>query len=158
MSTRILVTGSREWTDFAAIVEALREWKAPAAVLVEGGARGADRLAATIWRAWGLTVEEHPADWDRYGRRAGYLRNREMIAAGADVCLAFILDNSRGATHCANAAETAGIPTRRHLATSPAARTPATPDTSPTPADRTLPARLGRGKNVQPTLWTEGTA
>ncbi len=157
MSARILVTGSPEWTDFA-IVEALREWKAPAAVLVEGGARGADRLAATIWRAWGLTVEEHPADWDRYGRRAGYLRNREMIAAGADVCLAFILDNSRGATHCANAAETAGIPTRRHLATSPAARTPATPDTSPTPADRTLPARLGRGKNVQPTLWTEGTA
>jgi len=144
MSTRILVTGSRDWTDFAAIVEALRDWKSPGAVLVEGGARGADRLAATIWRAWGLTVEEHPADWDRHGKRAGYLRNQEMIAAGADVCLAFILDNSPGATHCANAAETAGIPTKRHRAT------------SHVPAARTVPLKSTRGKNVQPTLWSEG--
>ncbi len=155
MSTRILVTGSRDWTDFAAIVEALRDRKAPGAVLVEGGARGADRLAATIWRAWGLTVEEHRADWDRHGSRAGYLRNQEMIAAGADVCLAFILDNSRGATHCANTAETAGIPTRRHRVTSPA---PNTPLASDTPTSRTADVKPKHGRNVQPTLWTEDTA
>lgn len=150
MSARILVTGSREWTDFAVIVEALREWKAPGAVLVEGGARGADRLAAMIWRAWGLTVEEHPADWDRHGRRAGYRRNQQMIAAGADVCLAFILDDSRGATHCANAAEAAGMPTRRHRATTPAACT------SPGRTAQTEAPRSERGTTVEPTLWTEG--
>jgi YspA, cpYpsA-related SLOG family len=157
MSTRILVTGSRDWTDFAAIVEALRDWKATDAVLVEGGARGADRLAATIWRAWGLTVEEHRADWDRHGRRAGYLRNQEMIAAGADVCLAFILDNSRGATHCANAAETAGIPTTRHRATTPAPHDTANAARA-SGRSKTEPAKPNHRKNVQPTLWTEGSS
>jgi len=111
---RVLVTESRDWTDTTTITAVLRRWAAPGIVLVHGGARGADRIAAAIWRAWGLPVEEHRADWDRHGRSAGYVRNAHMIAAGATVCLAFIQDHSRGATHCADTAETAGIPTHRY--------------------------------------------
>jgi hypothetical protein len=120
---RVLVTGSRDWTDTTTIAAVLRRWRTPGAVLVHGGARGADRIAAAIWRAWGLPTEQHRADWDRHGNAAGYIRNQHMVTAGATVCLAFILDNSRGATHCAQIAETAGIPTHRIERTSSTGRT-----------------------------------
>jgi hypothetical protein len=81
--------------------------------LVHGGARGADSIAESIARRVGMQVECHPAAWDTRGRAAGVIRNSEMVNAGADVCLAFIRNQSRGATHCAEAAERAGIPTRR---------------------------------------------
>jgi SLOG family YspA-like protein len=113
MTSRVLITGSRTWTDNTIIRDALAPYRSPGAVLVHGDARGADRIAAAIWRRWGLPVESHPADWS-VGRAAGVIRNRRMVGLGADVCLAFIRDHSRGATHCAEAAENAGIPTRRH--------------------------------------------
>lgn len=112
---RILVTGSRDWTDVAEIRRALEaEWE-PGAVLVHGACRGADVMAADLWLDLHgpHTQEPHPADWNRYGRRAGFVRNAEMVEAGADVCLAFIRAESRGATMCADLAERAGIPTLR---------------------------------------------
>jgi hypothetical protein len=117
---RVLITGSRTWTDPAAIHEALDTVTAAAGgiTLVHGGAgRGADAIASN-WAAvrkragWPVAVERYPADWGRYGTRAGMIRNAEMVKAGADLVLAFIRDNSRGATHCAGLAEKAGIETR----------------------------------------------
>jgi hypothetical protein len=111
--TRVLITGSRTWTDNAVIRDALAPFRSPSAVLVHGDARGADRIAAAIWRRWGLATEAHPANWNQ-GRAAGFLRNRRMVALGADTCLAFIRSHSRGATHTAALAEQAGIPTIRY--------------------------------------------
>lgn len=112
---RILVTGSRTWTDVAGLRAVLDHWRRrlPGAVLVHGDARGADRLAAGLWRSWGLPTEAHPADWARHGRAAGPLRNQAMVATGARVCLAFIRRASSGATGCAHLAEAAGIPAHR---------------------------------------------
>lgn len=113
---RVLITGSRTWTDTDTIRAALADvWDDGTTVLVTGGCpRGADALAEACWRAWGGTVERHCADWGRHGRAAGFRRNTSMVTAGADVCLAFIHQHSRGATHTAAQAETAGITTRRY--------------------------------------------
>lgn len=114
---RILVTGSRDWADYPAVVAAIAEAANgdPAAVVVHGGARGADLMADTAARSLKLGVEVHPANWQALGKSAGILRNRFMVDLGADVCLAFIRNGSRGATHCAGLAEARGIPTLRFV-------------------------------------------
>lgn len=127
MSTlRILVTGSRTWTDANAVGEALyaaiNDSGADEITIVHGACpRGADQLAAEFREseaAWFdnasrvLAEERHPAEWDRHGKRAGFIRNQAMADLGADICLAFIVDGSRGAAHCAARAELAGISVR----------------------------------------------
>jgi hypothetical protein len=108
---RILVTGSRDWTNAVAIEHALRHRAVKGAVLVHGNCRGADIIAATIWRRLGLKDEPHPADWSLHGKAAGFIRNREMVNSGIDLCLAFIKNFSRGATNCAELADERGIRT-----------------------------------------------
>lgn len=107
---RILITGSRDWDDVWRIRKVLSAYRTyPDAVLVSGACpSGADRFAEEIWEGWGLPVERHPADWSKRG--AGPTRNRKMVELGADVCLAFRKDHSRGTTHCANYATLKGIP------------------------------------------------
>lgn len=125
---RILITGSRSWPRpadvWAALELAIAEHAAAATdvVVVHGTARGADEIASLFVKAHGrqfaaegvrLVEERHPADWDRWGKKAGFIRNADMVQAGADLCLAFIHNQSRGATMCADLAEKAGIPVRR---------------------------------------------
>ena len=114
---RVLITGSRDWDAFTAIAYAIEDAIPlnPAGVTIVSGAcpTGADEMAEEYARMWGMTVERHPADWETYGKRAGFIRNAEMVALGADVCLAFIKNDSNGATMTANQAEKAGIPTIR---------------------------------------------
>lgn len=123
---RVLVTGSRGWDDidFVRDLLAMARWDAQGPMVVVHGAcpKGADAIAS--WWAKSLMLrngnlleigeEPHPADWETYGKAAGFRRNAEMVKLGANVCLAFILDGSRGATHCADLAEKAGIPVRRY--------------------------------------------
>jgi len=111
---RLLITGSRYgWDEDAlkqALFDALRELGTEDTILVHGAAPGVDAQAATIWQNWGLQDEPHPADWS-IGKKAGPLRNQEMVDLGADLCLAFPAVDSRGTRHCLGAAQTAGIPT-----------------------------------------------
>ena len=113
---RLLITGSRNWCNATQMSEALRYvWisifiRNPETTLVHGAARGADLLAKAIWEKRGLVAEGHPADWHKYGKRAGRIRNEEMVSLGADYCVAFLRPESIGTKHCLEIAREAGIP------------------------------------------------
>ena len=92
MPLRIIVTGSRDWSDPRPIRDALREAAdglSEEPTVIHGGANGADAIAAQAATTWGWNVERHDADWKKRGKAAGPMRNVEMVAAGADVVLAF---------------------------------------------------------------------
>lgn len=114
---RLLITGSRDWTDDVVIRQLLAkvydQVKDRDPILVHGTARGVDEISSKIWIELGGAVEPHPADWDRYGKQAGFVRNQQMVDTGANLCIAFIHNNSRGASNCAKLAERAGIKTWR---------------------------------------------
>jgi hypothetical protein len=116
---RILVTGSRDWDDPLEVRLALIRASVlhlPGIVVIHGACpTGADAMTAEWAADYGVRTEEHPADWGRLGKGAGPRRNAEMVALGADTCLAFIRGASRGATHCADTAQQAGIPVQRYL-------------------------------------------
>ena len=86
-------------------------------VLIEGGAKGADRLARKAVEALGYAVEvlEFLADWDQYGKAAGHIRNERMLDEGKpDVVVAFLskpLAESKGTANMVRLAKGAGVPT-----------------------------------------------
>lgn len=108
---RVIVCGSRSWWNDTQIQERLADL-ASEAVLVHGDCdTGADRIASEYWRWLGREDEPHPADWDGHGRRAGPIRNSEMAALGADVCIAFRgKGKSNGTDDMVRKARAAGIP------------------------------------------------
>lgn len=106
---RVIVCGSREWTDREQIADRLFDLP-PGSTIVHGGAKGADRIAHQEGQKLGHYPEPHPADWEQRGKRAGVLRNEEMAALGADLCLAFWDGRSRGTADMIDRAEKHGIP------------------------------------------------
>lgn len=77
---RLLIAGSRDWQDETQIRQALEH--AHPTVLIHGAARGADSIAARLAYAMGIEALAFPADWGRYGRAAGPLRNQRMLDEG----------------------------------------------------------------------------
>lgn len=114
----VIVTGSRLWEDDKRVFEELGDlyYQTEGPFFVRHGAchSGADQFAS-IWCDFGqegVYEIKHPADWDLHGKAAGPIRNREMAQAGADLCLAFPLGESRGTWNCVNECKKAGIPVK----------------------------------------------
>ncbi len=101
VEARVLVCGSRDFTDRGLVDAKLDEVRQrlggiPMRV-VSGAARGADRLAADWAKRHGVPCDEYPAEWDRYGRSAGYRRNERMLTEGQpQLVVAFPQGESRG--------------------------------------------------------------
>lgn len=114
---RILVTGSRSTTDYASVYQTLRDYCTDKNLLPEdveimhGDCKGADKLAQAFADALGIDTIRVPARWIEHGRSAGFKRNAEMVAMGADVCVGFPLGDSKGTRMCLDIAAKAGIPT-----------------------------------------------
>lgn len=67
-------------------------------IIVSGAAKGADKLGEKYAQDNNLNVKQFPADWDQFGRSAGYIRNEEM-AKYADALIAFWDGESKGTKH-----------------------------------------------------------
>ena len=98
---RVLVCGSRDFNDYGLLTAKLDEIRnrlgdVPMRV-VSGAARGADNLAAKWAHQRGVPCDEYPADWNRYGKSAGYRRNEQMLTEGdPHLVVAFPQGESRG--------------------------------------------------------------
>jgi len=113
MPERVLITGSRSWTDRAKIRAELEALPRDA-IIVHGDCKlGADAIANEVALELGLGVEKHPADWNAYGKGAGFRRNSEMVNTHPDRCIAFRAPGrSNGTDDCRGKAERAGVPTK----------------------------------------------
>lgn len=115
----IMVTGSRDWTDKRFVWKVLdgiaeRERAKDPEVrftVIHGGASGADRFAGEWANNRGHSEHTVVAQWRRYGRAAGPMRNRQLVQMGPDVVAAFRLDGSRGTSDAIDLAAAAGIET-----------------------------------------------
>lgn len=81
----------------------------PAITIISGGARGADSIAEQWANAWDYPIKIFPAEWDKYGKSAGYRRNIDIVD-NCDMLIAFWDGTSRGTKHSIDIAEKQGKP------------------------------------------------
>lgn len=110
--TKMLVCGSRDYADkerlFAVLdslwrpaVRAIPEME-PVSAIIEGCAHGADRLAEEWAVSRGVVCLHRPADWAQHGRKAGVIRNAQMLGEHPQFVVAFLADRanpSKGTQH-----------------------------------------------------------
>jgi len=94
MAYKILITGGRDWTDkaqvYAALSDLLRRLNRIDVIIIHGDCKtGADLFAKEFCEEHGIEQDPHPADWDKYKKLAGPIRNRKMVMLKPNICLAF---------------------------------------------------------------------
>ena len=108
---RLLVCGGRGFSDTERVYSTLDRLKRECVIdaIIEGDARGADRIAGYWARRNRIDNIKFPADWTRDGRAAGPRRNERMLREGKpDAVLAF--PGGKGTAHMKQIAQRAGIP------------------------------------------------
>lgn len=104
---RIIVCGGRDYSDQDHVDKVL-DTIGGIRHLFHGNARGADTLAGN-WgnRQDGVSVHPVPAEWKKYGRKAGPIRNQKMLGQSPDLVVAF--PGGRGTADMIRRAEAAGV-------------------------------------------------
>lgn len=96
---RTIIAGTREIADKDLVFQQLDEYQAttdkPISLVISGHARGIDKIGEEWGEFYGLPIERYPAYWDLHGKKAGFLRNREM-ANVAEAAVLFWDGESRG--------------------------------------------------------------
>lgn len=88
---RLLVCGGRDYADKKHLNEVLDMFHERFKVgeLIHGAAKGADMMAGAWAKSKGIQVTPVKAEWEKYGKSAGYKRNVVMAAMNPDVCIKF---------------------------------------------------------------------
>jgi D-arabinose 1-dehydrogenase-like Zn-dependent alcohol dehydrogenase len=109
---KVLCCGDRNWTNWKAIKKAL-EGLGPNTEIIHGGARGADSMAGYVAKQLGYEVRVYPANWTKYGKAAGAIRNRfQFDSENPELVLAFHddIENSKGTKDMVAYARSKGCP------------------------------------------------
>ena len=112
---KVTVGGCRDYAEkeeiFRVLDEALAPFSPKDTVILSGHCSGVDRVAERYAEERGLGLRIVPADWRRYGRGAGPVRNRQMVEE-SDLVIAFWDGRSKGTASLIAAAEKLGVPLR----------------------------------------------
>ena len=111
---RVLICGDRNWKDQAAIHE-LVDILPEKTIVFHGAARGADSLAGAFARKklGEDQVIPFPANWDRWGKVAGRIRNQQMLEEGVPEVVIYFFDDlskSKGTKHMVELSQECGVP------------------------------------------------
>jgi len=114
MSRLVLVSGSRAFPSPGLVSDRIQTALKPRDYLMHGCARGVDTWAECAALSVGATILRRPADWDRYGKRAGMIRNESMLEEARrakDYCILIFWDgSSRGTKNMIDRCVAARIP------------------------------------------------
>lgn len=110
---KVIICGSRTFSDYEFMktkLDKIFSGRKPTAIIC-GEAMGADICGKKYALKHNIEVKSYPADWDKYGKQAGYLRNEQM-AEVADACIAFWDGKSSGTKHMIETAKKKGLQVR----------------------------------------------
>ena len=105
---RTIIAGSRSITNYDVVNKATIDSKFDITEVISGTARGVDQIGELWAKNNNIPVEKHPADWDKYGKSAGYIRNEEM-AKCSDALIAIWDGESKGTKHMLDLAVKHGL-------------------------------------------------
>ena len=108
---KVLVCGDRNWINSTAMIREFEKLPKDT-VIIEGDARGADKWAGKLGKSlFGFEIVVVPADWEKYGRSAGPIRNKVMLDMKPDLVLAFHsnIEESKGTKNMVAIARRAGV-------------------------------------------------
>ena len=100
---KVIIASSRGFSNYKLLKEKCNEYlrekrKEYNIIIISGGARGADTLGEKYAQDEGFSLEVFPANWNKFGKSAGFIRNEQM-AEIADALIAFWDGKSHGTKH-----------------------------------------------------------
>jgi len=113
---KTIIAGSRSITDMTTVQEAITRsgWEEKITEVVSGNAVGVDRLGEMWAMRKNIRVKRFLAEWDRYGKSAGMIRNREMAEYGDALILVWD-GESKGSRNMMEIMNKLGKPVLSHL-------------------------------------------
>lgn len=108
---KIIVCGSRDFSDEKLIRKVIHNlWYSEEFEMIHGDADGADRIAKQICIENGIPQTPYPAEWEKYGRKAGVIRNSQMVNENPKLVVVFFSGKrTRGTQDTINKANRKGI-------------------------------------------------
>lgn len=114
---KVIIAGGRDFYDYELLQRKCDKylwnklWLDEKIIIISGHAKGADTLGEKYANERGLILDIKPAEWDKYGKSAGYKRNEEMVRV-ADAAICFWNGKSKGTKHTIDLCKKKGIPCR----------------------------------------------